>query len=154
MEILAFCLSQPITAQLCVAVLQLAERWAECLKCCCTTVRPCDGKKPYVLGLILPSPLTMSFLSSADSWGPLTWAQHAGLSIIRYFLPFIGNTVCVQCNDKAQRDHLGGRCQGHGTDSKRTRFKNILTPKCHGKWTRLEITDDCPCKDGPDFVFV
>jgi len=65
-----------------------------------------------------------------------------------------GNTVCVQCNDKAQRDHLGGRCQGHGTDSKRTRFKNILTPKCHGKWTRLEITDDCPCKDGPDFVFV
>lgn len=65
-----------------------------------------------------------------------------------------GNTVCVQCNDKAQRDHLGGRCQGHGTDSKRTRFKNILTPKCHGKWTRVEITDDCPCKDGPDFVFV
>jgi len=65
-----------------------------------------------------------------------------------------GNTVCVQCNDKAQRDHLGGRCQGHGTDSKRTRFKNILTPKCHGKWTRLEITDDCPCKNGPDFVFV
>ena len=69
-------------------------------------------------------------------------------------LLFTGNTVCVQCNDKAQRDHLGGRCQGHGTDSKRTRFKNILTPKCHGKWTRLEITDDCPCKDGPDFVFV
>ena len=65
-----------------------------------------------------------------------------------------GNTVCVQCDNKAQRGHLGGRCQGHGAEGKRTRFKNILTPRCHGKWTRMEITTDCPCKNGPDFIFV
>merc|ERR1719468_30127 len=65
-----------------------------------------------------------------------------------------GENVCVQCDSRAQRGHLGGRCQGHGTDEKRTRFKNILTPKCHGKWTRIQITDECPCKNGPDFIFV
>jgi len=66
-----------------------------------------------------------------------------------------GNTVCVQCDNKAQRGHLGGRCQGHGAEGKRTRFKNILTPRCHGKWTRMEITTDCQsCKNGPDFIFV
>ena len=70
------------------------------------------------------------------------------------YVLFSGNTVCVQCDDKAQRGHLGGRCQGHGAEGKRTRFKNILTPRCHGKWTRMEITTDCPCKNGPDFIFV
>lgn len=65
-----------------------------------------------------------------------------------------GNQVCVQCDSKAQRGHLGGRCTGHGADGKRTRFKNILTPRCHGKWTRVEITGECPCKNGPDFIFV
>jgi len=64
------------------------------------------------------------------------------------------NTVCVQCDSKAQRGRLGGRCQGHGADTKRTRFKNVLLPRCHGKWTRVDITDECPCKNGPDFIFV
>ena len=53
--------------------------------------------------------------------------------LFNIFFKFSGNTVCVQCNDKAQRDHLGGRCQGHDIDSKRTRFNNILTTKCHKK---------------------
>jgi len=65
-----------------------------------------------------------------------------------------GNTVCVQCDSKAQRSHLAGRCTGHGVESKRTRFKNVITPRCSGKWTRMEITDECPCKNGPDFIFV
>jgi len=59
------------------------------------------------------------------------------------------------CNSKAQRTHLGGRCGGHGAEGKRTRFKNILSPRCHGKWTRMEIVEgECPCKGGPNFVFV
>jgi len=68
----------------------------------------------------------------------------------------LGNTVCVQCNSKAIKSELGGRCIGHGAEGKRTRFKNILSPRCHGKWTRLELVEgeDCPCKGGPDFVFV
>ena len=67
-----------------------------------------------------------------------------------------GNTVCVQCNSKATRSHLGSRCIGHGAEGKRTRFKNVLTPRCHGKWTRLELIEgeECPCKGGPDFIFV
>ena len=77
--------------------------------------------------------------------------QSSGLLL----LYFAGNTVCVQCDNKAQRGHLGGRCQGHGAEGKRTRFKNILTPRCHGKWTRMEISTDCQsCKNGPDFIFV
>jgi len=66
-----------------------------------------------------------------------------------------GNIVCSMCNSKAQRTHLGGRCGGHGAEGKRTRFKNILSPRCHGKWTRMEIVEgECPCKGGPNFVFV
>lgn len=67
-----------------------------------------------------------------------------------------GNTVCVLCDSKSQHSHLGGRCTGHGTEGKRTRFKNVLTPRCSGKWTRIMITDDgeCPCKEGATFMFV
>ena len=57
----------------------------------------CTTKKPDVLGLIL-----LAFYDVVSKlWrhlGPTntTRAHHVGLSIIRYFLPFIGNTVCVQ----------------------------------------------------------
>ena len=75
-----------------------------------------------------------------------------------YYLPIYisGNTVCVLCDSKSQHSHLGGRCTGHGTEGKRTRFKNVLTPRCSGKWTRIMITDDgeCPCKEGATFMFV
>lgn len=64
------------------------------------------------------------------------------------------NTVCVLCDSKAQKSHLHGRCTGHGAEGKRTRFKNVLAPRCHGKWTRIDITDECPCKKGADFMFV
>ena len=72
-----------------------------------------------------------------------------------------GSSVCVVCDDKAQRDNLGGRCKGHGvTSGKATKFKNLFNPRCHGKWIRVELTDDreCPCLQGqgqgPDFIFV
>jgi len=65
-----------------------------------------------------------------------------------------GQEVCVSCESKASRPHLGDRCSGHGVDNKATRFKNVITPHCHGRWTRVEVTDRCPCPGGPDFIFV
>jgi len=70
---------------------------------------------------------------------------------------FRGNSVCVVCTDRAQRDNLGGRCSGHGVpDGKRTRFKNLLNPSCHGRWTRIKIEEgnNCPCAARPYFTFV
>ena len=66
----------------------------------------------------------------------------------------LGNEVCVACEAKAVRDHLGDRCTGHGVDGKSTRFKNVITPACHGKWARVRVEDECPCKNGPHFIFV
>eukprot|EP00096_Caligus_rogercresseyi_P013534 TRINITY_DN6173_c0_g1_i1.p1 TRINITY_DN6173_c0_g1~~TRINITY_DN6173_c0_g1_i1.p1 ORF type:complete len:308 (+),score=63.44 TRINITY_DN6173_c0_g1_i1:79-1002(+) len=66
-----------------------------------------------------------------------------------------GHRICVSCDSNAQRAHLGGRCTGHGTEGRKTRFKNILAPHCRGKWTRLQIVDGkCPCRNGADLVFV
>lgn len=65
-----------------------------------------------------------------------------------------GSSVCVSCESKASRPHLGDRCSGHGVLGKVTRFKNVITPGCHGRWTRVEVTDTCPCPQGPDFIFV
>jgi len=65
-----------------------------------------------------------------------------------------GEEVCVSCESKASRPHLGDRCSGHGVQDKMTRFKNVITPGCHGRWTRLDVFDSCPCKDGPSFIFV
>lgn len=65
-----------------------------------------------------------------------------------------GSEVCVACESKAVRDHLGDRCTGHGVEGKSTRFKNVITPACHGKWVRVRVEDECPCKHGPHFIFV
>jgi len=65
-----------------------------------------------------------------------------------------GEEVCVSCESKASRPHLGDRCSGHGVEGKMTRFKNVITPGCHGRWTRVDVYDSCPCKDGPNFIFV
>jgi len=65
-----------------------------------------------------------------------------------------GSEVCVSCESKATRPHLGDRCSGHGVDNKATRFKNVISPHCHGRWTRVQVTDRCPCPNGPDFIFV
>jgi len=65
-----------------------------------------------------------------------------------------GREVCVSCESKALRPHLGERCSGHGVNNKATRFKNVITPGCHGRWTRVEVTDTCPCSNGPHFIFV
>jgi len=65
-----------------------------------------------------------------------------------------GAEVCVSCESKATRPHLGDRCSGHGVEDKTTRFKNIITPGCHGRWTKTAVYDKCPCKEGQDFIFV
>jgi len=62
--------------------------------------------------------------------------------------------VCVSCESKATRPHLGDRCSGHGVENKTTRFKNIITPGCHGRWTKTAVYDKCPCQGGQDFIFV
>ena len=33
-----------------------------------------------------------------------------------------GGEVCVSCESKASRPHLGDRCSGHGVDGKMTRW--------------------------------
>jgi len=65
-----------------------------------------------------------------------------------------GEEVCVSCESKASRPHLGNRCSGHGVDNKLTRFKNVISPGCHGRWTRVDAWESCPCKEGPHFIFV
>ena len=34
------------------------------------------------------------------------------------------------------------------------RFKNVISPGCHGRWTRVDAWESCPCKEGPHFIFV
>lgn len=65
-----------------------------------------------------------------------------------------GSEVCVSCESKATRPHLGDRCSGHGVEDKTTRFKNVITPGCHGRWTKTAVYDKCPCPGGQDFIFV
>ena len=62
--------------------------------------------------------------------------------------------MCALCPVDARRDSLGGRCRGHGVDSQPTRWRSTVQPKCHGKWKRVHELSDCPCQQGPDFVFV
>lgn len=65
-----------------------------------------------------------------------------------------GADICVSCESKSTRPHLGDRCSGHGVESRLTRFKNVITPGCHGKWVKTGVYDKCPCRSGPDFIFV
>merc|ERR1712032_1762755 len=39
-----------------------------------------------------------------------------------------GADICVSCESKSTRPHLGDRCSGHGVESRMTRFKNVITP--------------------------
>jgi len=65
-----------------------------------------------------------------------------------------GQQMCALCPEDAKRENLGGRCKGHGVDSKLTRWRSTVHSKCHGKWKRVQETRKCPCKKGPDFIFV
>jgi len=65
-----------------------------------------------------------------------------------------GAEVCVSCESKSIRPHLGDRCSGHGLENRVTRFKAVITPGCHGKWVKTAVYDKCPCKSGTDFIFV
>lgn len=65
-----------------------------------------------------------------------------------------GAEICVGCESKSIRPHLGDRCSGHGVEDRLTRFKNVITPGCHGKWVKVAVYDKCPCKSGYDFIFV
>ena len=99
---------------------------------------------------------------------PHLWKSLFSLILLEHVT---GEEVCVSCESKASRPHLGDRCSGHGVDGKMTRltphlhifptflsnisrFKNVITPGCHGRWTRVDVYDSCPCKDGPHFIFV
>jgi hypothetical protein len=62
--------------------------------------------------------------------------------------------MCALCSEDAKSESLGGRCRGHGVDSKLTRWRSTIHSKCHGKWKRVQETRNCPCKKGPDFIFV
>lgn len=64
-----------------------------------------------------------------------------------------GAEICVSCESKSIRPHLGDRCSGHGVEERITRFKNVITPGCHGKWVKTAVYDKCPCQ-GTDFIFV
>ena len=66
----------------------------------------------------------------------------------------LGADICVSCESKSTRPHLGDRCSGHGVESRMTRFKNVITPGCHGKWIKTGVYDKCPCPSGPNFIFV
>lgn len=65
-----------------------------------------------------------------------------------------GQQMCALCPSDAQRESLGGRCKGHGVDSHLTRWRSTVKPKCHGKWRRVSEMQNCPCRQGPDYVFV
>lgn len=72
-----------------------------------------------------------------------------------------GHRICALCDDRAHRDlNEGHRCTGHGVEDKATKFKTLMNPRCHGKWTRLELHHDSPdckaCKPqtGTDFLFI
>ena len=67
---------------------------------------------------------------------------------------FLGSRMCALCPEDARRKNLGDRCKGHGVDSRLTRWRSTVQPKCHGKWRRVYETRNCPCKAGPDFIFV
>ena len=75
------------------------------------------------------------------------------LSLFTKYL-LAGADICVSCESKSTRPHLGDRCSGHGVESRLTRFKNVITPGCHGKWVKTGVYDKCPCRSGPDFIFV
>ena len=62
--------------------------------------------------------------------------------------------ICVSCESKSTRPHLGDRCTGHGVEDKMTRFRNVINPRCHGKWIKTGVYDKCPCVSGADFIFV
>ena len=65
-----------------------------------------------------------------------------------------GQQMCALCPADAQRKNLGGRCKGHGVDSRLTKWRSTTKPKCRGKWKRVKELRHCPCHQGPDYVFV
>ena len=79
--------------------------------------------------------------------------EHKYIVIVLTYL-LAGADICVSCESKSTRPHLGDRCSGHGVESRLTRFKNVITPGCHGKWVKTGVYDKCPCRSGPDFIFV
>ena len=45
---------------------------------------------------------------------------------LSYDIGHSGEEVCVSCESKASRPHLGNRCSGHGVDNKLTRFAKLI----------------------------
>ena len=63
-----------------------------------------------------------SALHRGEIWY-LTLCCHLGFGVIHLSaqIAFIGQEVCVSCESKASRPHLGDRCSGHGVHNKMTR---------------------------------
>ena len=47
-----------------------------------------------------------------------------------------GEEVCVSCESKASRPHLGDRCSGHGVDGKMTRWSWKDGARKDEKWAK------------------
>ena len=48
-----------------------------------------------------------------------------------------GGEVCVSCESKASRPHLGDRCSGHGVDGKMTRWSWKDGARKDEKWAKI-----------------
>lgn len=66
--------------------------------------------------------------------------------------------VCVECQDIAMKNELGGRCTGDGVVGEETRWS--IHSSCRGKWKMVSKKDQCTCgkkQDGgsrPSFLFI
>lgn len=65
--------------------------------------------------------------------------------------------VCVECQDLAMKEGLGGQCGGEGLVNQETGWS--ITPSCKGKWKMITRTENCSCdhkgdEETPDFLFV
>lgn len=65
-----------------------------------------------------------------------------------------GNQVCIECQPFAMKKNLGVRCQGHGVFMRESRFNEVNTPGCHGKWVMRTRHEDCSCPVGKPNSFI
>lgn len=59
-----------------------------------------------------------------------------------------GGQVCVECQDIAMKNELGGRCTGDGVIGEETRWS--IHSSCRGKWKMVSKKDQCTCSKKQD----
>lgn len=142
---------------------QADREWKESLQKCASNGKQSGMKKMWhveMIELTLQS-VALRSLAYFCPWVVAKWAKKIQFSFARekihlnYHLALrLGRQMCALCPADAKRKSLGDRCQGHGVDSKLTRWRSTVKPRCHGKWRRIYEVGNCPCKAGPDFIFV